>query len=100
MTDHHLEIYHRLAQGCERVGADLKDAMVNDEEMKASVLELKEKMKDMMREAISTDERLRNSIIRFFGESFLDSLWVLIYDFYNHDYVGRALEEDQVWFVD
>ena len=74
--------------------------MANDEEMKASVLELKEKMKSMMREAISIDERLRNAIIKFFGESFLDSLWVLIYDFFNHDYVGHKLGENQVWFVD
>jgi len=100
MTDHHLEIYKRLQQECKSLGADIKEAITNDEEMQSSVLELKEKMKSMMQEAISTDERLRNAIINFFGESFLDALWVMIYDFFNHDYVGQKLKDDQLWFVD
>lgn len=33
------------------------------------------------------------------GEVGLESVWVWIYDFVAHDYVGQKIEE-QVWFVD
>ena len=100
MTDHHLEIYDRLCQECKSSGSDLKDQMARDEDMKTSVLELEETMKVMMREVISRDERLRKAILTYYGESFLDTVWIQIHDFFNHDYVGHRLEDDQSWVVD
>jgi len=57
-------------------------------------------MKEMMRDVVANDERFVAAVNTFFGASFLDSLWVLIYDFFHHDYVGDKLGDDQKWYVD
>jgi hypothetical protein len=99
MTDKHLELYELLKAQVGEDAAVLKKEMQENEEFKASVKGLREKMKVMTAEVIKEDERFVGSVKNYFGASFLDDIWVLIQDWFNHDFLGTKLDE-QVWYVD
>ena len=78
----------------------MEESIDEDDEMKESVKELKGRMKLAMRQVIETDERFVAAINAFFGESLIDFMFVLVHDFFHHDYVGESVDNEQVWFVD
>ena len=96
MTSQHLELYHRLVHELDQETQSLKE----NEEFKASIKMLKEKMKDMMKEVVDNDQKFVAAVTTNLGSDFLDYVWVLIYEFFHHDYVGEKIEADQVWYVD
>lgn len=100
MTDAHLALYRRLA-GEEPVSPEaLKTLIESDEEFKASIRRLRDKMKEITAETIRVDERFKDAVKTNFGDSFLETIWVLIQDFFNHDIIAERLNDEQVWFVD
>ena len=99
LTDMHLEIFCRLRNESGD-SKEVHDKMSEDEEFKASLEALKQKMKDMITEVIAEDKKFVQAVMITFGESFLQNVWVLIRDFFRHGYIGIKLSDDQVWFVD
>lgn len=100
LTDMHLELHKRLH---EEAGNDLqllKDKMQEDEVFKASVKRLREKMKVITADIISHDERFVEAVKTYLGSSFLESIWVLIQDWFNHDFLATKITDEQVWYVD
>lgn len=99
MTDQHLELYNRLSQELGESGSG-SETLVENEELKASIKGLKEKMKAMMKDVVDNDQRFVAGVTTNFGPDFLATIWVLIYEFFHHDYVGEKIEPEQVWYVD
>ena len=100
LTDKHLELHAQLKA---EVGEDpeaLKTKMEENEEFKDSVKGLREKMKVITAEIISKDERFVAAIKTYFGSSVLEDIWVLIQDFFNHDFMMTDVVEEQLWYVD
>jgi len=50
--------------------------------------------------AITTDEKFAATVTRYWGQLFLEHMWVLLRDWFYHDFKGERLGEEQVWFVD
>jgi hypothetical protein len=99
MTDQHLELYDRLSQELGK-STDERQSLDENEDLKASIKALKEKMKSMMKEVVDNDQRFVTAVSTNFGSDFLDFMWVLIYEFFHHDFVGEKIDADQVWYVD
>jgi hypothetical protein len=102
LTDAHLALHSRLAANEPDPSSleTMKKLGKDNEEFKASIKGLRDKMKEMTAEVIKSDEKFRQAVRTHFGESFLESIWVLIQDFFNHDIIAERLPEEQVWFVD
>jgi hypothetical protein len=98
LAEKHMEIYTRLAEDCRDSPDLLKTATENSDEVKTSVKQIRDKMKRMVEEAAAEDDKFVKAV-QDSGEVGLESVWVWIYDFVAHDYVGQKIEE-QVWFVD
>jgi hypothetical protein len=98
MTDTHLELYERLKAG-DSPGA-LKAEMLENEEFKASVKGLRERMKVLMAEVVEEDDRFVEAVKTYFGSSLLEDIWVLIQDFFNRGFIAESLADDQIWYVD
>jgi hypothetical protein len=100
ITDRHLQLHAQLERQCYIFGMDLKDRMEKDELFKTSLKELRDRMKEMVREVVRVDEKFVQSVEKYYGVSFLEMVWVNIRDYFFHCYVGKRMKEDQVWFVD
>ena len=100
MTDRHLELHGRLKAEAGSSLVALNAKMEEDEEFKASVKVLRERMKAMTAEAMKEDERFVNAVNTHFGVSFLEDIWVLIQDYFNHAFLGQKLEDEQLWHID
>ena len=100
MTEKHLELYKNLKEEVETSPEALKAKMQESEEFKDSIKGLREKMRTMTAEVLKKDERLVNAVKKYFGASFLEDIWVLIQDFFNHDYLGVKMDDEQLWFID
>jgi hypothetical protein len=100
MTDTHIGTFKRLDRESGGSSVILDQKMSEDEEFKASLEALKQKMKDMIVEVIAEDERFVRAVKTCLGESFLEYVWVLIRNYFRHGYVGTKLGPEQVWFVD
>ena len=99
MTDKHLELYEQLKAQFGDEAEVLKE-MQQNEEFKTSIKGLREKMKVMTTEVIKGDERFVESVKTYFGASFLGDIWVLIQDWFNHDFLGIQVPDEQFWYVD
>lgn len=99
MTDAHLALYKRLVGEEHASPESLKALLEKDGEFKASIQGLRDKMKEITAETIRIDERFKDAVKTNFGESFLEKIWVLIQDFFNHDITSERLNDEQVWFV-
>ena len=99
MTDKHLELYEQLKAQFGDEAEVLKE-MQQNEEFKTSIKGLREKMKVMTTEVIKGDERFVESVKTYFGASFLEDIWVLIQDWFNHDFLGIQVPDEQFWYVD
>ncbi|KIN08693.1 hypothetical protein OIDMADRAFT_175455 [Oidiodendron maius Zn] len=97
LTDAHLDIFHRLKSNN---SSEALDKMHEDEDFKASLQALKQKMKDMITEVITEDKKFVQAVLATLGESSLANVWVLIQNYFRHGYIGTKLSADQVWFVD
>ena len=95
----HKEIYRRVAEECHGSPDLLKTATENSKELQASIKHIREKMKRMVEEVAATDDKFVKAVEES-GEAALDSVWVWLYDFVAHDYVGEKRGPEQVWFVD
>lgn len=100
MTDKHLAVYKRLEDESDGLPDILKQKMSADDEFKASLDALKQKMKDMVTEVIAQDPSFVQAVKICLGESFLENVWVLIRNFFRHGYIGTALSSEQTWIVD
>jgi hypothetical protein len=100
MTDTHIGTFKRLDRESGGSSVILDQKMSEDEEFKASLEALKQKMKDMIVEVIAEDERFVRAVKTCLRESFLEYVWVLIRNYFRHGYVGTKLGPEQVWFVD
>jgi hypothetical protein len=100
MTDAHLELYAQLRLDAGDNTGILEKKIEENEDFKSSVKALREKMKVMTGENIRQDSRLVDAIKTYFGASYLDDIWVLIQDFFNHDFVMMKLPDEQIWYVD
>lgn len=100
LTDKHLELYEQLKAAVGNSPEALKAKMQENEEFKASMKELREKMKVVTAELMKVDDRFVEAVKANFGVSFLDDIWVLIQDWFHHDYLGEKLNDEQVWYVD
>ena len=100
MTDSHLELYEQLKVEVGNSPEALKSKMQENEEFKASIKGLRETMKAMTAEVIKEDGRFVDAVKTYFGASFLEDVWVLIQDWFNHDYLGKKVNDEQVWYVD
>lgn len=87
LTDTHLKIH------AENLGGD-------SDKLEESVKSLKEKMKDSVRDVAAYDSRFVIALNSFFGQGFEGKVWVLIYDFFNGDYLGERISGDQDWLID
>lgn len=100
ITDRHLQLHAQLERQCYIFDMDLKDRMQKDELFKTSLKELRDRMKEMVREVVRVDDRFVQSVEKYYGVSFLETVWVNIRDYFFHCYVGKRMKEGQVWFVD
>ena len=100
LTSRHLQLHAQLERTCYIFSMDLGDRMKGDEIFKASLRGLSDRMKEMVREVVKGDERFVRSVETYYGKSFLETIWVLIRDWFYHCYEGRRVREEQVWFVD
>jgi hypothetical protein len=100
LTNKHLALHQKLEKETASSTQALETKILEDEDFKTSIKVLTEKMKKMTREVVAEDSRFVAAVKMYFGDSFLDDMWVLIKDWFNHDYVGKMLPEEQVWFVD
>jgi hypothetical protein len=100
MTDKHLDLYEKLKHEVGNSPEALKANMQESEEFKASMKGLRERMKVMTADLMKEDGRLVKAVKDHFGESFLEDIWVLIQDWFNHDYTADKVADDQIWYVD
>jgi acyl-coenzyme A synthetase/AMP-(fatty) acid ligase len=57
-------------------------------------------MIELLAEVVHEDTKFAEMVKKYWGDRFLESLWVLISDWFRHDNSGEKLEDEQVWFVD
>ena len=101
MTDTHIDNYKRLLVEVGGGSSDVIDQkMSTDEEFKASLEALRQRMKDMIIEVIAQDARFVDAVTTQLGESALEGVWVFISNFFRGDYIGTPLSSDQAWVVD
>jgi hypothetical protein len=100
LTDRHLELYEKLKTEVGNSSETLQTKMQENIEFKASVDGLRAKMKVMTLQVIEEDGRFVESVKTYFGSSFLEDVWGLIQDWFNHDFLGRKLSDEQLWYVD
>jgi len=100
VTDKHLLLYNQLKKDCNDNSAILAERMKEDEGFKASLETVRQMFKDTMSEVISHDERFTKAVQTYYTKDTIDYVWVMIPDWSDNDYLGEALEDDQVWFVD
>jgi hypothetical protein len=70
------------------------------EQYKTLLNGLKGKMKDLMAEALLRNPALGEAVDVFWGSELRDMIWVLIGDWYYHDFVATRMPEGQVWYID
>jgi hypothetical protein len=70
------------------------------EEFQNSIKTLKQEMRDIMRGTIDEDPRFAAAVDKVFGSHMRQHVWVLIYDWFQHDIIGTRMPEDQAWIVD
>ena len=98
LAEKHRAIYERLARECDGSPDLLEAAIANSEELGTSVKQIEKEMQRMVEMVAATDDQFVTAVEES-GEVHLNSVWVWIYEFVAHDYVGEKLAE-QVWFVD
>jgi hypothetical protein len=100
MTNTHLRLYERLRGDLEDSSATAKQLAIENEELEASIKRLKDRMIELLAEVVHKDRKFAEVVKKYWGDSFLENLWVLISDWFRHDTYGEKLEDEQVWFVD
>jgi hypothetical protein len=69
LTDRHLGFYNKLMKLCHGRSKELTERMAGYQEFQDSLKNLKEKMKDMMREVVQDDKRFIEAVKVYWGES-------------------------------
>ncbi|KAG0651411.1 hypothetical protein D0Z07_1659 [Hyphodiscus hymeniophilus] len=100
MTDRHLALFERLKDEVGNSSTVLKERMQENEEFKASIKNLRKKMKAMTASVADVDERFVQAVKNFFGPSLVGDVWVLIQDWFNHGYLGEKVDDEQSWYID
>jgi hypothetical protein len=99
VTERHLQLYNQLENDCPN-SVMLAERMKEDEEFKTSIDRVRQMFKDAIGEVTSHDKRFTTAVETYIEKGLLEYIWVMIPDRFNKDYLGEALEDDQVWFVD
>jgi hypothetical protein len=99
VTDKHLKIYDDFARAHENSG-DWTEVILEDEEFKASKETLRKHMREMMAKVVAEDSRFVDAVNAYIGKDYIEYVWVLIQDWFNHDYTGEQINDEQVWYVD
>jgi hypothetical protein len=100
MTDTHLRLYERVRGDLEDSSATAKQLAIENDELEASIKRLKDKMIEFLAEVVHEDTKFAEMVKNYWGNRFLENLWVLISDWFRQDIFGEKLEDEQVWFVD
>jgi hypothetical protein len=100
MTDTHLRLYERVRGDLEDSFATAKQLAIENEGLEASIKRLKDRMIEFLAEVVHEDTKFAEIVKKYWGDRFLEKLWVLISDWFRHDIFGEKLEDEQVWFVD
>jgi hypothetical protein len=100
LTDTHLGIFYRFKEESNGSSDSLDKKMSEDEEFKASLEALEQKMKDLIIEVCAEDEKFVQVVKSAYGDSSLKTVWLFIRNWFRHDYIRTPLSEEQVWFVD
>lgn len=95
-----VEILARRMRDDEPTNNDLDTVEKRDGEDKDRLSALKDKMKDVMRDAIKGDAKLGEAIDECMGSKLRDWVWCMIGDWYYHDFVGEKMPDGQKWYVD
>ncbi len=74
--------------------------MKEDEAFKASVENVKCMFKDSIAKVARGDERFTAAVDMYIQKGLLEYVWIMIPERMNNDYLGEALKDNQVWFVD
>jgi hypothetical protein len=100
MTNTHLRLYERVRGDLEDSSAMARQLAMESEELKASIKCLKDRMIELLAEVVLEDIKFAEMVKKYWGDDFLENLWVLISDWFRRDIFGEKLEDEQVWFVD
>jgi hypothetical protein len=100
MTDTHLRLYEQVRGDLEDSSATAKQLEIENEGLEASTKRLKDRMIEFLAEVVHEDTKFAEMVKEYWGDRFLENLWVLISDWFPHDIFGEKLEDEQVWFVD
>lgn len=99
ITKRHLELYARLKKESSNNDQQLKVNLQESDEFDASMKGLREEMKVITAQVINEDTRFVNAVKTYLGASYLESIWVLIQDWFNHDYYAVQVSDHQVWYI-
>jgi hypothetical protein len=100
ITDRHLVTFNQILEEHRGSDEDVMVLMNQSDAFKSSIEQLKQKMQGAVMKAITTDEKFGATVTRYWGQLFLQHMWVLLRDWFYHDFKGERLGEEQVWFVD
>ncbi|CZR51503.1 uncharacterized protein PAC_01380 [Phialocephala subalpina] len=100
VTDQHLALCKKLNID-ENTSLDVfKDLLANHEDFIASTASVKEKIKEELARAVGDDEKFRTLIDTYWGVSYREDFWVVVRNFFHHDYVGKRTGDEQAWYID
>ncbi|KUJ23592.1 uncharacterized protein LY89DRAFT_680318 [Mollisia scopiformis] len=100
VTDKHLDLCQRLKIDENTASERFKDLLANHEEFIASTASVKGKVQEKLAQAVAEDEEFVRLINKFWDESYQRDFWVVIRNFFHHDYVGKRTGEQQQWWID
>lgn len=69
-------------------------------EYKDLLVELEQRMKSLMATELQKNQTLNDGVKLLWGENINESLWVLIGDYFNHNFLGVKLPANYIWVVD
>lgn len=100
VTDRHLDLCKNLNID-ENTPLDVfKDLLANHADFIASTASVKEKIKEELAQAVLDDEKFRTLIDTYWGVAYRENFWVVIRNFFHHDYLGKRTGDEQIWYID
>jgi hypothetical protein len=69
-------------------------------EYKKVLGDVKQRMKDLMKEAFDLQGGLKEAVRDIVGDGVEEYMWVTIAGWFANDNIGSWLADDQVWYVD